>query len=126
MADIDLKALSDFHRKQGRTATLSAVNPFSPFGIIEEKDGIAVSFKEKPRLSGLINGGFFAFNKRIFDYLDQDSVLEEEPLRGLTEKDELAVYKHNGFWACMDTFKDVERLNAMWDSGNTPWVIWRK
>ena len=97
----------------------------SPFGVIESREGIASSFKEKPRLQGLINGGFFVFKRAILEYLDDRSVLEEEPLRKLAAESQLAVYEHRDFWMCMDTFKDVERLNAMWREGRRPWVVWR-
>jgi glucose-1-phosphate cytidylyltransferase len=93
--------------------------------VIESNDGLARSFKEKPRLDGLINGGFFVFSRRIFDYLAEDSVLEEEPLRRLAAEGQLAVYEHRDFWMCMDTFKDVERLNKLWAEGRRPWVTWR-
>lgn len=125
IADVDLNELLAFHRRRGRIATLTGVHPSSPFGILEEKDGVVSSFKEKPHLAGMINGGFFVFDRRIFDYLDDEAVLEEEPLRRLAADGQLAVYHHRGFWACMDTYKDVERLNAMWEEGRRPWQVWK-
>lgn len=125
LANVDLERLVAFHRERKKIATLTAVHPASPFGIIESRNGTARSFKEKPRLEGLINGGFFVFNRKIFDYLSEDSVLEEEPLRKLAADGELSVYEHQDFWMCMDTFKDVERLNQMWANGNRPWVVWK-
>lgn len=124
VSDIDIKRLLAFHKEKGKIATLTAIHPSSQFGIIEEKDGIAASFKEKPMLEGLINGGFFVFNKKIFNYLTKDSVLEEEPLRELAKDRELAVYTHPGFWMCMDTAKQAQMLNDMWNKGNRPWKIW--
>jgi len=124
LANVDLDRLVAFHRAKKKIATLTAVHPMSPFGVIESEDGLARSFKEKPRLEGLINGGFFVFNRKIFDYLTEDSVLEEEPLRTLAGRGQLAVYEHRDFWMCMDTFKDVERLNRMWAEGRRPWVVW--
>ncbi|MFN3484192.1 MAG: glucose-1-phosphate cytidylyltransferase [Planctomycetota bacterium] len=124
LANVDLDRLVAFHRAKKKIATLTAVHPMSPFGVIESEDGLARSFKEKPRLEGLINGGFFVFNRKIFDYLTEDSVLEEEPLRTLAGRGQLAVYEHKDFWMCMDTFKDVERLNRMWAEGRRPWVVW--
>ena len=124
LANVDLGALVRFHRKMGKVATLTAIHPMSPFGVIEASEGLATSFKEKPRLEGLINGGFFVFSRKIFDTLTEDSVLEEAPLRRLAVHRQLAVYEHNDFWMCMDTFKDVERLNRMWSEGNRPWVTW--
>jgi len=124
LSNVDLHALLEYHRKMGKIGTLTAIHPTSPFGVIETEMGLACSFKEKPRLEGLINGGFFTFNRRFFSYLTEDSVLEEEPLKRLTAERELAVYEHSDFWQCVDTFKDVERLNKMWDDGERPWVTW--
>jgi glucose-1-phosphate cytidylyltransferase len=124
VANVDLKGLLAFHKSKNRVATLTAVHPMSGFGILESKDGIARTFKEKPRLEGLVNGGFFIFKKKIFDYLKEDSVLEEEPLRKLSAEGQLAVHEHQDFWMCMDTFKDVERLNTMWAEGQRPWAVW--
>ena len=125
VANVDLGKLLAYHRSKKKIATLTAIHPMSPFGIIEEKDGLARSFKEKPRLEGLINGGFFVFNRRIFKVLEEDSILEEKPLRTLTRQRQLAVYEHRDFWMCMDTFKDVERLNHMWAEENRPWKVWK-
>ncbi|MFC2170123.1 sugar phosphate nucleotidyltransferase, partial [Acidobacteriota bacterium] len=124
VSNVNIKNLIRFHEQKKKIGTLTAVHPMSPFGIIEKKDGLIKSFKQKPRLDGIINGGFFVFNRKIFNYLDEDSVLEEEPLRTLSEKNQLAVYEHSDFWACMDTFKDVERLNNVWSSGKVPWKTW--
>ncbi len=124
LANVDLDKLLAFHKSRKKIATLTAVHPPSPFGIVESSGGLARSFKEKPRLEGLVNGGFFVFHKKIFDFLKDDSVLEEEPLRELAARGQLAVYEHRDFWMCMDTFKDVERLNRMWAEGMRPWVVW--
>lgn len=126
LSNVNISRLLDYHRSKKKVGTLTAINPTSPFGIIEVANGIAKSFKEKPRLEGLINGGFFVFNKKIFDYLEGNSILEEEPLKRLTAEKGLAVYEHNDFWQCMDTFKDVERLNKMWREGDTPWKVWER
>lgn len=126
LSNVNISRLLDYHRSKKKVGTLTAINPTSPFGIIEVANGIAKSFKEKPRLEGLINGGFFVFNKKIFDYLEENSILEEEPLKRLTAEKGLAVYEHNDFWQCMDTFKDVERLNKMWREGDTPWKVWER
>ncbi len=125
LSNVDLGKLLAFHRARKRVATLTAIHPASPFGVIESAGGLALSFKEKPRLEGLVNGGFFVFSRRIFDYLKEDSVLEEDPLRSLAAEGQLAVYEHRDFWMCMDTFKDVERLNRMWAEGRRPWVVWK-
>ncbi len=126
LSNVDIKKLFEHHVNKGKIATLTSINPTSPFGVIEIEDGLVKSFKEKPKLEGFINGGFFAFNKKIFDYLNDDSILEEEPLRKLASEGQLATFVHNDFWACMDTFKDNERLNAIWEStgGKAPWRTW--
>jgi len=134
LADIDLHKLLSHHLKKNKIATVTGINPMSSFGILEVQDGLAISFKEKPKLSGIINGGYFVFNKKIFDYLDDSSILEEEPLKQLVSERQLAVYTHNGFWQCMDTYKDFERLNKLWGTdklphfdvnyAKPPWKIW--
>lgn len=134
LADIDLKKLLDHHMRMGKIATLSGVHPMSRFGIIEVVDGMAKSFKEKPRMEGIINGGYFVFNRKIFDYLDENSVLEEEPLKRLAHEGQLSVFVHDGFWACMDTYKEYEIFNDAWRTGEMthtgvkfskpPWKVW--
>ncbi|MBN1595035.1 glucose-1-phosphate cytidylyltransferase [candidate division FCPU426 bacterium] len=126
LSNVHLHDLVDFHCRQKKAATLTAVHPASAFGVIEADDGVVTSFKEKPRLAGMINGGFFVFDQRIFDYLDEQAVLEEAPLRRLAAEKQLAVFTHQDFWTCMDTFKDVERLNAMWERNERPWQTWEE
>jgi glucose-1-phosphate cytidylyltransferase len=125
LSNVNLSSLLAFHRSKKKVATLTAIHPMSPFGVIEAKDGLAKTFKEKPRLEGMINGGFFAFSREIFDYLKGDEPLEDRPLRTLAEEGQLAVHEHRDFWMAMDTFKDVERLNKMWADGERPWVVWK-
>ncbi len=134
VADINMGYLYDTHLRQEKIATLTAVHPMSPFGIVEISNGNVISFKEKPMLEGFINGGFFVFNADIFNILKNDSNLEEEILKELVTMKQLAAYVHNGFWACMDTPKDVDRLNKLWDTGRfkhfdvdfnkPPWKLW--
>ena len=124
LADVDLGELIKFHRSHGKTATLTAVNPISNFGLLDlGNDGAVESFREKPKLKEWINGGFFVFERHIFDYLDDDCILEKEPFERLAADGELMAYRHDGFWKCMDTFKDNVELNEIWDSG-APWKIW--
>ena len=118
LSDVDLNKLYEFHKKIGKIATLTAVHPMSPFGMIEtDGNGIVNSFREKPFLKDYINGGFFVFKKSFFDYVTTNDILEETPMKKLAEKQQLVAYKHEGFWTCMDTFKDVERLNSLWYKG---------
>jgi glucose-1-phosphate cytidylyltransferase len=118
LADIDFASLWRYH---GTTATLTVVQPELQFGIAELDGDRVTGFDEKPRAQFWINGGFFCFEPRVFDYLDDDSTLEREPMEKLAEAGELRAFRHRGFWACMDTYKDTLRLNDLWSSGRAPW-----
>lgn len=123
VANVDINKLIKFHKKNNRIATLTAVHPFSKYGVIEIGDGLAKGFDQKPRLEGYINGGFFVFNRKIFDYLEDDNMLEDAfPV--LAKEKQLAVYKHDDFWHCMDTYKDYQILNKMWENKKAGWKIW--
>ncbi|MDE2589784.1 MAG: NTP transferase domain-containing protein [Patescibacteria group bacterium] len=133
LSDVNISDLYTFHKKMGKIATVTGVHQMSNFGIIEEENGIVQSFKQKPALPGWVNGGFFVFNRKIFDYLNENSNLEEETLIKLAEEKQLAIYKHEKFWTCMDTHKDVHRLNELWEKhtmpntgfkGLPPWKVW--
>ena len=125
LANIDIGSLYDFHVREGRVGTVTGVRPDSRFGIIESAGGQKVDrFREKPQLDYLVNGGFFVFQKRFFDYLDDHCVLEKEPLTRLAEESQLSMYKHDGFWKSMDTYRDFVEYNQMWKDGNTPWKTW--
>lgn len=128
VADIDIGALLEFHTRHGRIATVTGVRPVARFGELQLDGDMARSFEEKPQISeGWINGGFFVLNRRVFDYLGgDDCIFEREPLARLASDGELAVYRHEGYWRCMDTLRDVEFLNAEWASGNPPWAVWAK
>ena len=122
LADIDLGELLAHHHGQRRIATVTAVRPSLPFGVLEfAGDGRVATFHEKPRSEHWINGGFFCFEPRVFDYLTDSSVLERTPLEGLAGDDELRAYRHTGFWECMDTYKDAVALNDLWHKGPPPW-----
>jgi glucose-1-phosphate cytidylyltransferase len=125
LADMDLSALLAFHRRHGKLATLTAVHPRSSFGILKLDDRNAVTeFEEKPVMKEWINGGFFVFNRAVFDYLDEDCVLEREPLERLARERQLIAYPHTGFWKCMDTYKDNVELNQLWEAGQADWKVW--
>ena len=122
LSNVNILELLEFHRKKGKIGTLTGVNPTSTFGVMEAKDGIVNSFKEKPILNDRINGGFMVFNKDIFKYLgSEDCFFEQEPIRNLAKDKQLAMYEHNGFWTAIDTFKDVEVVNKLWDKGEHLW-----
>ncbi|MDA8086906.1 MAG: sugar phosphate nucleotidyltransferase, partial [Nitrospiraceae bacterium] len=124
VADVNIKALYDFHKRKKKVLTITGIHPPSRFGILDVNDGMARSFSEKPALEGLVNGGFMAASKKLFDYLDEDCVFEQKPMRKLAAGRQLAVFEHKGFWQCMDTFKEVEAFNRQWDRGIRPWVVW--
>ncbi len=129
VGDIDLEKLYEYHKKKGKIVTITAVNPPSTFGLLEiNEEGLITRFEEKPEKAGTqINGGFMVLNKRVFDYLSEDEncILEQEPLKKLSQDNQLAAYEHEGFWKCMDTQKHVDELNNICDQG-APWKIWEK
>lgn len=125
VADIDVNALLEFHKRHGRIATVTAVRPASQFGIMQlDGNGRVAEFMEKPRLNDWVNGGFFVFDHRVFDYLEENSILEQEPFERLAEEGEIMAYRHEGYWACMDTYKDTATLNGLWRSRRAPWEMW--
>jgi glucose-1-phosphate cytidylyltransferase len=124
VADVDLEALLDFHRDQGALATVTVVRPNLQWGVAELDGDAVAGFVEKPRSEHWINGGFFCFEPGVLDYLDPGSVLEREPLERLAADGELRAFRHEGFWDCMDTYKDAVVLNDLWTGGRAPWRIW--
>jgi glucose-1-phosphate cytidylyltransferase len=125
LADIDLRTLLAFHRDHGALATMTVVRPELQFGVTElDGDGRVLGFREKPRSDHWINGGFFCFDAGALAYLELDSVLERAPLERLAAEGQLRAHRHEGFWECMDTYKDAVLLNDMWASGAPPWRIW--
>ena len=124
VADVDLNALLDFHQDQGALASVTVVRPNLQWGVAELADNQVTGFVEKPRSEHWINGGFFCFEPGVFDYLNPDSVLEREPLSRLAADGELRAFRHEGFWDCMDTYKDAVVLNDLWAAGRAPWRIW--
>lgn len=126
VANINIKDLYDFYRTQKKTVTVTGVKPPNPFGVIKVKNGSVSTFAEKPKLSNWVNGGFLVCNKKLFNYLSSDGtcVFEEGPLHVLAREGELAVYPHNNFWHCVDTWKHFEGLNALYENGTRPWMVW--
>ncbi len=123
LADINLKKLINFHGDHKKVATITAVKPYSPFGIvgIDVHTNTVTHFEEKPVLDHWINGGFFVFNKEVFGYLRDNDVLEKDTFCRLVKDKNLNAYKHEGFWECMDTYKDNLRLNQLWNEDKAPW-----
>jgi len=125
VADVDLEAQLDFHRDHGALATMTVVQPHLQWGVAElGGDDRVAGFVEKPRSEHWINGGFFCFEPGALAHVGPDSVLEREPLQSLAAAGELRAFRHEGFWDCMDTYKDAVTLNDLWASGEAPWRIW--
>ncbi len=124
VSDLNIKALLAFHQAHGKLATVTAVRPSARFGGMQIGDGKVLDFKEKPQSGeGWINGGFFVFEPGIFDYLaDDTTVLEKSPLENLVKDNQLMAYEHSGYWQCMDTVRDRDALQSLWDSGEAPWM----
>ena len=125
LADINLKSLIEFHKKHGKIATVTTVRPTTRFGALEIDSKKEVKkFAEKPKSEKWINGGFFIFEPKIFDYLNDDCVLEQEPLENLASQGELMAFEHTGFWQPMDTYRETQELNQLWENGLAPWKNW--
>ena len=127
VSNIDIRSLVDYHKKHGRIATVTGVSPPSAFGQIHVKNSEVVEFHEKPQIKeGIINGGFFVFSRKIFNYLNGDETcdLEMGALEQLTGEQQLMVFRHEGGWACMDTYRDTIYLNQLWENGQAFWKVW--
>jgi glucose-1-phosphate cytidylyltransferase len=127
VSDVDINASIEFHKQQGKTITVTAVQPAGRFGDLEIVGNRVTGFKEKAeKQSNRINGGFFVVNKKIGAYINDDAtVLEQEPLNRLAAEGEIAAFPHEAFWQCMDTFREQQLLTNLWNSGKAPWKIWK-
>ena len=125
LADINLRELTHFHETHGEIATVTAVRPTNRFGSLEiDSNNIVTAFSEKPKSDKWVSGGFFIFEPKVFDYIHQNSVLEKEPVEKIALEGQLHAYKHHGFWQPMDTYREAQDLNGIWESGNAPWKNW--
>jgi glucose-1-phosphate cytidylyltransferase len=128
VGDVNIKDLMDFHRKNGKLATLTSVQPSGRFGALNiDNSDMVTSFLEKPRGDGSwINGGFFVLDPKVIDYISDDSTIwEKEPLEKLSKTNQLVAFKHSGFWKPMDTLRDKIELEQLWASGSAPWKFWK-
>jgi glucose-1-phosphate cytidylyltransferase len=127
VADLDINRVIEFHRRHGKLATVTAVRPPSRFGGLTAENDRVTSFSEKPQIeAGWINGGFFVLEPQVLDYIAGDHTkFEREPLETLAREGQLMMYRHEGFWQCMDTVRDLRQLQHLWESGPAPWRIWR-
>lgn len=126
VCDVDIAKTVDFHKKHGKLATLTAVMPEGRFGIMDLAENKILSFREKNKNDlGWINGGFMVLEPKVMDYIMDDMIMfEREPLEKLANNGQLMAYKHDGFWQCMDTMRDKESLEKMWNSHTAKWKMW--
>ena len=127
LCDVDINKLVEFHKSHGKIGTVTGVHPPSRFGELITENNKVLNFNEKPQTSqGRINGGFFVLNRDFFNYLsaDESCVLEKAPLEKLAEDGQLMMFAHDGFWQCMDTLRDMELLEKLWNQENCPWKKW--
>lgn len=127
VGNVDLKELLEFHQEHGRALTVTGVRPPGRFGELVHSNGVITEFNEKPQATGgRISGGFFVATRKIFDYLGEgdEIVFEQKPMRKLVDDKELMVFEHNGFWQPMDTSREYQLLNSLYETGEAPWVNW--
>lgn len=126
VADVNITAAIEYHKRHGKLATMTAATPPGRFGALGIHDGLITQFNEKPEGDGgLINGGFFVLSPGVIDYLENDeTVWEQEPLMTLAENKQLVSFEHDGYWQCMDTLRDRNHLEELWMSGKAPWKTW--
>jgi len=128
VSDVDISALLAHHKKHGKIATMTAVQPPAKFGVLDiDDESTVLEFKEKPESdAGWINGGFMVLNYEVFQYIDDDPmrIFEREPLENLARDRELSAYKHRGFWLPMDTLRDKNTLERLWNNNEAPWKVW--
>lgn len=125
IADVNVGELLEFHQKHGKFATMTTTQLSSRFGVVDmNEDGTVTQFREKPKVNDWVNIGYFLFNQEVFDYLDENCVLEDAPLRTLAAEQQIGAFRHSGFWQPMDTQREYQILNDIWNKGNAPWKIW--
>lgn len=126
VCDVNLKELMDFHKSMGKIATITSVTLEQNKGVLVVKDNLIQSFREKSNMDNTrINGGFMVLEPSIFDYIEGDTVtFEREPMNRLAKEGQLAAFRHDGFWRCMDTKREMDQLEKLWVTGNVPWKLW--
>ncbi len=125
VSDVDISKLIAFHTSHGKMATVTSVTPFSRFGILEIDGHQVIRFAEKPKAEGWASAGYFVLNRKVFDYLGgDDCVFEREPLERLASQGQLMAYPHSGFFYAMDTYREYQHLNDLWNRGAAPWKVW--
>lgn len=125
VANVNIKELISYHEKSGGLATFTGVHPISRFATVErDQAGKIIDWNEKKPLEGYINAGFFVLDNAVLNYIEGDVELEEEPMKRLAHEGNLDMYPHNGFWQCMDTYRDYMLLNDLWKNGKALWKMW--
>lgn len=126
VADLDMRKLLAFHKAHGKLATVTTVRPVSRYGLVNLEGDNVTSFAEKPEIEGWASAGFFVFQREVFEYLGDrdDCVLEHGPLTRLAREGQLMAYQHDGFFFAMDTYREVDALNKIWNGGDAPWKLW--
>jgi len=127
VSDVNIRQLIAYHEKNKALATFTGVHPISRFATVEQDpDGKIVDWDEKKQLEGYMNAGFFVVENKVLDYIEGDVEFEEEPMKNLAQERKVAMYRHDGFWQCMDTYRDYALLTDLWEKGNAPWKVWEK
>jgi len=126
VSNVDISASLEFHKKHGKLATMTAIQPESRFGVMDIQNNQIMTFREKSQAdAGFINGGFMVLDSKVIDYISDDTIMfERDSLEAIAADGELMCYRHSGFWQCMDTMRDKEKLENLWASGNAPWKVW--
>lgn len=126
VSNINIAHLLKFHKEHGKLGTMSAAQPEGRFGVLDLEDNLIKSFREKSKDdSGWINCGFMVMEPAVLDLIkDDQTIFEKQPLEGLSQQGELMCYRHKGFWQCMDTMRDKEKLEKMWETNSAPWKVW--
>lgn len=125
LSNVNIKELIEYHTKEGVLATFTGVHPISRFATVErDVSGKIIDWNEKKQLEGYMNAGFFVLENAVLDYIKGDMELEEEPMKCLAREGNVAMYRHDGFWQCMDTYRDYLLLTELWENGKAPWKVW--
>lgn len=126
VANVDISATVDFHKSHDKLATMTAIQPEGRFGVMDIQNDQIMAFREKSKAdSGWINGGFMVLDPKVIDFVKDDTIMfENEPLEAIADGGNLMCYKHDGFWQCMDTLRDKEKLEELWSAGKAPWRVW--
>ena len=125
VSDVNIRQLIAYHEENKAFATFTGVHPISRFATVEQDaDGKIVDWDEKKQLEGYMNAGFFVVENKVLDYIEGDVEFEEKPMKNLAKERKVAMYRHDGFWQCMDTYRDYSFLTELWESGKAPWKVW--